>query len=472
MLKIFILTLITIFISNLILSIINKIKFKKNLLFLSLCFYLLFYHLSLKTFLPLSVYSSEVALIIILICFIIIWYLLKFEKFKKIISIYFIFLFLVNFSFVIKEKFFFFNNIDKNEFTNNDFFAEKLNNQKQRNMYLIILDEATSLDLFEKNYSNFNKNKFLNLIDKEKYTYIQDSYSSYNTTEMTFASFFYLDYFLNEKSPKFKDTAKFYPQMLRYNFNDLPLIKVLNKYQYNFYLIGNTRNKCEVKAETCLNKTQSKTKIINNELAEIFFLKSPLYAIYNKVSEKVRRSLKIKTFNKNYKNNDAISKFINFTKGTIPEKSFFLIHNFYPHAPYIYDENCNEKKGDQVITTRNTNQIEKSFGYYENYLCALKKTLKIISYIDKHDPDAVVVIQADHGHYFNKNIKDKMKIFNLVKKPSDCKILLNEKIDNVNAARLLLRCGLNLNIKILDKESYWTPYSTKDNNWGEIKRIF
>ena len=50
---------------------------------------------------------------------------------------------------------------------------------------------------------------------------------------------------------------------------------------------------------------------------------------------------------------------------------------------------------------KNTNQAEKSYGYYENYLCALK-TLEIINYIDKHDPDAVVVIQADHGHYLKK----------------------------------------------------------------------
>ena len=31
-----------------------------------------------------------------------------------------------------------------------------------------------------------------------------------------------------------------------------------------------------------------------------------------------------------------------------------------------------------------------------------------------------------------------MEIFNLVKKPDQCKKLLNEEIDNVNAARLLL----------------------------------
>ena len=64
-----------------------------------------------------------------------------------------------------------------------------------------------------------------------------------------------------------------------------------------------------------------------------------------------------------------------------------------------------------------------------------------------------------------------MEIFNLVKEPNQCKTLLNEEIDNVNAARLLLRCGLNIDIKILNKESYWTPYSTRDKNWGRINRL-
>ena len=80
---------------------------------------------------------------------------------------------------------------------------------------------------------------------------------------------------------------------------------------------------CAIKKETCLNKKQLKQNFINYEIAKIFLMKSPLVAIYNKVSERFRRILKIESFNENYKNNDAISKFISFTNGSIPEKVFF-----------------------------------------------------------------------------------------------------------------------------------------------------
>lgn len=471
--KIFTIIIIVILLLTFIFSKLNKLKFNENLFFLSLCFYSLFFHFDLKNILPLGNNSSEISLLIIVINFFIIWYFLKFKKFKRVISIYFIFLFLLNVSIILKEKVFSYKDINDISSIESKNSYKKLNDNIQENMYLIILDEATSLELFENNYDTKVKNKYLNIVEKKNYTYIKNSFSSYNTTEITFASFFHLDYFVTDKSPKIKDTLNLYPQMLRYNYNYLPLIQILKENNYNFYLIGNTRNSCTIKKETCLNEKQLKQNFINYEIVEIFLMKSPLVAIYNKVSERFRRILKIKSFNENYKNNDAISKFISFTNGSIPEKSFFLIHNFYPHAPYIYDQNCNEKKAGQVITSKNTNQAEKSYGYYENYLCALKKTLEIINYIDKHDPDAVVIIQADHGHYFNnnKNIREKMEIFNLVKEPNQCKTLLNEEIDNVNAARLLLRCGLNIDIKILNKESYWTPYSTRDKNWGRINRL-
>ena len=103
----------------------------------------------------------------------------------------------------------------------------------------------------------------------------------------------------------------------------------------------------------------------------------------------------------------------------------------------------------------------------------MKKVKKIIQYLDKYDPEALVLIQSDHGKYFDfpKNKKQRLINFNLIKNLEKCKNEINENIDNVNSIRYALNCQLNLNYQILEKSSYWGPYSTKEDNWGMLEKI-
>jgi len=138
-----------------------------------------------------------------------------------------------------------------------------------------------------------------------------------------------------------------------------------------------------------------------------------------------------------------------------------------PHSPYIYDENCNYKNDDM-----SGNIQDQLRGYKLNYICALKKIEKLINYLSKKDPNSIVIIQGDHG--FKNNIPTKeplnlkqFKIFNLIKVPDYCKSFLNNKIDNINAARLALSCATESDIKLLEPQIY---YSLKTNKkFGEVK---
>jgi len=471
--KLFLIILSIIFISNIIFSIFGKKSFGKNLFYLSICFYVVFFHYNLKHILPFGIRSSEIALLIILILLAGLHFALKSKRFEKIISIYFVFLLIFNLFVAFKTEISLKKNVEDNFITDISVDYERLNKNNQSNVYLIILDEAASLEVFEENYNTKIKNEYLNIVENKGYIYIKDSVSSYNQTELTFTSYFNINYFLTEESSTYSDTKNFYPQVLRYNYENLPLIKILKENKYDFYLFGNARNNCSIKKEICYTKNLTKKDYIDREILEIFFLRSPLLTIYNKIDEKIKRYLKIESYKENFDSNDAIKKFIHETNGKIPQKSFFLLHNYYPHAPFVYNSDCKKKKGGKIVTEKNAHQAEKGLGYYENYRCALKKTREIIDYLNIYDPNAVVIIQADHGHYFNKerSILERMKIFNLVKSPEQCKELVNKQIDNVNAVRFLLKCGLDLNIKLLEKQSYWGPYLMKDKNWGKVKKL-
>ena len=132
---------------------------------------------------------------------------------------------------------------------------------------------------------------------------------------------------------------------------------------------------------------------------------------------------------------------------------FFLIHHLSPHEPYIYKSDCSYQ------------EPQKNFGLYPEgyrnaYKCVLKKVIKLVEFINKKDPNAILVVQGDHGGGFGKNDvevqEDMLKTFTLLKiNNTQCKNLdLDGKLDMVNTVRLLLSCATNQKPNLLVKKSY------------------
>ena len=163
-------------------------------------------------------------------------------------------------------------------------------------------------------------------------------------------------------------------------------------------------------------------------------------------------SQRIKDENIYNSNFEIISEFVdNVNKFQKSDLSYFyLLHNLLPKLDdYFFEKNCNRK------TTSLTDDLDKISLYIDNYECALKNISTLINFINIHDPNAVVIIQADHGHYFSeKNSDDIYKIFNLIKVPNYCRNFLSNEIDNINGVRLSLSCATNSKIKLIKRKIY------------------
>ena len=474
--------LILILISFLIFSIIKLLKIRIGLIdifgIVLVINYLFFFHFDFKYQLPFKGYNIEFAMLILF--FISPFFIKKIffsdkNFFKILISIFLFINFIFYSSSILIKKI-----TDKSSLliNSNELIYKKNTNADLQNMYLIINDEATSLDLFDKYYKTEIKEEFLKKISHFNYKYVDDSYSSYNQTELTFASILHLKYIFNDKSPKYQDTKNFYPQILKYDYENLPLIRLLNSINYKFNFIGNTRGNCKnyINKDCIVNEKNRFDQFSSHiNMSEIFFLKTPYLAIFNRFYDKIRRFMKIPLYKNNFVNNDAIGKFIKYIdKENYPKKNFFLVHNLYPHLPYSYKADCSERKSERnrVITTKNTNKKDISTGYFNNYLCSLKKIEIFVKFLEKYDKNAVVIFQADHGKYFQiGNKKEKMEIFNLIKGPERCQKYINKEIDNVNAVRFLISCATNIDLDILPKETFWGPYLESDVNWGKLEKL-
>ena len=187
--------------------------------------------------LPLGTFNSEIALFLIIIMSLITYFLIKVTRINYLISTYLIIIFVFNIFLILKTELTLQKGTNQTTLDSLNSKFNKLNIVNQNNVYLIILDAATSLDVFENVYDVDIKKEFLNKVNARGYKYVENSIASYNQTELTFASFFHLDYFMTDLSPRYSETKNFYPQTLRYNYEKLLLIKILQKNNYIFLVI-------------------------------------------------------------------------------------------------------------------------------------------------------------------------------------------------------------------------------------------
>ena len=111
-----------------------------------------------------------------------------------------------------------------------------------------------------------------------------------------------------------------------------------------------------------------------------------------------------------------------------------MIYNYIPHEPYIYNDKCEFKN-----ISANENMEDINFildGYQNNFLCMIETIEEFINSLTKIDPEANVLIFADHGFPIsredltNRAISSDQDILVLSYKNKTCKNnnFINKKI--------------------------------------------
>tara|TARA_B100000029_G_scaffold344912_1_gene337361 strand:+ start:323 stop:1942 length:1620 start_codon:yes stop_codon:yes gene_type:complete len=481
---IFLLISITIAIfAKLISSFIKKINFQDSNFIISVIFFSSFF---IYTFLKdifhilTPVYNGEIAFISIVL-FLILFYLFFFYQ-KNIIFIRFVLVYIC-LCFLLNALIFIINitSLYNNNYSTSNFFFSKseINNiikNKNKNIYYVILDAALPLDkfddFFQTNHYKTNKKIFNNL----NYEIIKNSKSSYNQTKYTLTAILNLSYFINMENYKSIKSTKMYPGILsENNVWSQPLIRTLDKIQYEFKWIGTYNKNCKLyNNNLCLNykKSEKKTSnIISNYVFYSFLGRSPIIPIQARIYNLFfKKEINKGNINFLYDENNAIKKFMkNITKNNIKTKNyFFFIHNQAPHEPYVYNSDCS------INTSGKLNWME----YKKNYECALKSLIELIFWIDQNDPEAIVVVQSDHSMAYDvyksgdrKATFSQYDIFNLIKINKSCRKFLSNNVDQVNGVRLALSCAVNQNVNLLEKKKYFVDFKKGNVSIGGTFKI-
>ena len=441
-------------------------------------------------------FLGELSLTIIVILTFLIFLFFKKENSKIInfIKIFMLFILLINFYnlfFLYKKNF----NLKENHevFSNLNYFSEieieEIKVNQKENIYYFLMDAAIPLESYNKHFDQIAVEKIIGDYETKNYLYIKGTKSNYTGTGLAISQMLNLEYYINEKSPKFNQTHV-YPSVMS-NIDQSPLKKTLDKIDYDFIWYGNVIANCEMYNLSLCPKRgpnrkisldlssmiQSFTSKLNTNYALRNYLqKTPLIDLNNKLFTLERKKLSFLEIA--HFENDGIKKFMLFDRyNHNNKKKFTFVHSIMPHGfadtedyPLVYDVNCSIKKitKNELITIKNQKRRKggEHIGYLSNYSCMLKRINELIDYLNKNDPKAIVIIQSDHGL-----LKEGIAInenFSLAKVPKHCQNYLDKKINNINALRLSLSCATNQKVKLLKHKSFDErknlPKNHKDSN--------
>ena len=416
---------------------INK-NFK--LFYFSICFYFSFkYYFIENLFHPFFQYRGEISFFILLIIFLFLYIILKrsiivFSSLKIFFAIYFII--------ILSQNLLSFKDY-KNFQTNSDLEVmnfDKTSNLKS-NIYFVIIENMTDINLAKEDFQ-LKIDNFIKSFDNLNGKYINNVYANYNKSHLSIATLMNLNLVMNENSEAYKNKSNFFPHFLdksKISKNFEPnLFKILKEFNYNIFWIGNTWVECDYfDVKSCINKNNKKNSVfflkylkVEENILKTFFSYAPYVKIYNKL-----RSTS-DTFEK-YKKDDAIKKFLDFSKSKKFNKgNFFFIHQHVNKYPYIRNENCEMK----------TKNYEFSYdNYIKEYNCSLLRIIELLKFINLNDPNAKLLVLSDQGLSKLNGIK-KSKIFAL-EKTNNC-IKSQDYFDSLSLFKTFLNCALNINLRI------------------------
>jgi hypothetical protein len=351
------------------------------------------------------------------------------------------------------------------------------------NVYYVIADGLTSLERIQRDFK-VSIQETEDVLVKNQYFISKNAKSSYNITHLTLASIFYANYPVNENSKKYIDRSNFFPNMLNSPTN-VPLLTQLKKINYQFIYVGNRWGGC-IKNEfiNCIDGIGIPPKFYLSELVQnysfsTFFNKTLLWNFILSISrENIIEYQKYKN-NKvlSMNDNDAIGSMIsllNAGEATFTKNSFFFIHHLNPHPP-ILNEDCSPYSGlDYNEWTHYT--------YAKSVTCTLRRIREFVETIQKTDPNAMVIIQGDHGpslkYDFEVNplalsadqLDERFSIFNAIKLPKICSPKLSESLGNVESIRLAMDCLTSISVATSQSKHYAGIYESHPD-FGRVFRI-
>lgn len=326
-------------------------------------------------------------------------------------------------------------------------------------IYYIILDGYGRQDVLKELYG-FDNNSFLNFLEEKGFFVARRSFSNYCQTYLSLASslnFSYLDW-IPEKYGKDVTGRTPLVRLIRHN----RLMRFLKKLNYKVIAFASGYSGTELRRADVYIRPPGLTEFEN-----LLLLRTPLGFLSIDKEGGIQ-----------YKLHRQRLLFILDNIATLPEEKrprIVFAHIIMPHPPFVFDSEGNPVNPSRPFSIRDGSHYfaeseESKEDYRRKYVAQLKflnkKLSHLISQLLSKDPEAIIILQADHGPgsllswetVKKTDIKERFGILNAYYLPGGCYGWIWQTISPVNTFRVILNRYFGTELSLLPDRAFYSPW--------------
>lgn len=185
------------------------------------------------------------------------------------------------------------------------------------------------------------------------------------------------------------------------------------------------------------------------------------------------RSTPLGSFNWPVVHNDPASVREGIDRLPDDEPLFVFAHIMSPHQPHRYRADCSERR--QWIDGQNLTGEERAAAYATDVGCLDHDLLRTLAEVIANDPDAVIIVQSDHGSKLGFSwddttfesaspsmLEERFGAVNAIRLPGDCRGRSIEGEPLVNTFRLVTACLAEEEPDLLPTRSFFNEFGGLD----------
>jgi len=331
---------------------------------------------------------------------------------------------------------------------------------RRPNIYFFLLDAYARQDTLED--IGFENGEFLDAMAERGFSLVPDSYANYPKTFLSLGTTFNMDY-LVEAGEGTVGPSRDYHLLLSGNNNTVNRLKANG---YRFLLAAHSTNTCNGFEDLCIRGDRDIGLLSVGELEINLLQMTPVFVVANRffphllgfkdiIPETIEATVRREVYGPG-------------ASAGVP--TFLFYHNLAAHGSQ-YGKGCDafapyDRPLEAVHRTKDIKLYLTTIG------CLNQKIIDLTDAIIERDPEAILIIQSDHGLSLDKwreyeewtpqDLQFRFGVLNLMRLPEDCRDQLYPTMSPVNTFRLLFACLAGEAPDFLPDESYWVDELGQD----------
>jgi hypothetical protein len=323
-----------------------------------------------------------------------------------------------------------------------------------QDIYYLVFDAYGGQDILQSHYDHSNQ-ELIELLERQGFFVQKNGRTNYDQTRFSISASLNIDYWQNFSANANFPMNSSIPKSLCIDEN--VVFRFLQNNGYKTVTFATGLDMIDVATSDFYFRPKVTKPLINSTINNTFL------ALFFWKSQHLRHSKMIEYAL------DTISRGLDADTPV-----FVYAHIMLPHPPFIYTQN-----GEISIPRKKFDLLDNSAFIYrdhiENYVTgyrnqvsyADKRIMEIVTSIRAQSPEAIIVLQGDHGpgsHFKQEDtieidLDEKYHILNAIYFPNQNYSLVTEGMTPVNTFRIIFNQFFGTNFSILENNSYHSTWS-------------